>query len=195
MKGSNLPLEGPSGVWTKELQAKQKGTKRKRSNCTNSDTESTMSVDFEEARPSLTHMALLGLLQAGVLKFLCSQNVDGLHLRSGFPRDKLAELHGNVFMEVCEKCNTEYLRDFDVQGIGFNYTGRSCTKEGCGGKLKDNLLDWHDALPGMICMKEPHNHHNPYYYYYYDHESDKDYLLSSMVVQRFCVVLIDFLFH
>jgi len=42
-----------------------------------------------------------------------SCNVDSLHLRSGFPRGSLAELHGNCFAERCEDCTAERVRDFE----------------------------------------------------------------------------------
>ena len=61
-------------------------------------------MTFEDAKPTLTHMALVALAQAGKVKHIVSQNVDGLHLKSGLPRSKLSELHGNMFMEKCEKC-------------------------------------------------------------------------------------------
>ena len=51
---------------------------------------------WDETIPSLTHMALLGLVQSGIVKYIITQNVDGLHVRSGIPRKYLSELHGSV---------------------------------------------------------------------------------------------------
>ncbi|XAR68250.1 hypothetical protein NMG60_11003319 [Bertholletia excelsa] len=125
-------FRGPKGVWT--LQREGKGVPE-------------ASLPFHRAMPSLTHMALVELEKAGILKFVISQNVDSLHLRSGIPRDKLAELHGNSFREVCPKCGVEYLRDFELETIGMKETSRCCSDVKCGAKLKDTVLDWEDELP------------------------------------------------
>ncbi|NXY11097.1 SIR6 deacetylase, partial [Pteruthius melanotis] len=139
---SGIPdFRGPNGVWTME----EKGLSPK------------FDTTFENARPSKTHMALLGLQRVGILKFLVSQNVDGLHVRSGFPRDKLAELHGNMFVEECVKCGKQYVRDAVVGSMGLKPTGRLCSVSrelskarglrACRGKLRDTILDWEDSLP------------------------------------------------
>lgn len=61
--------------------------------------------------------ALVALHSSGKLRYICSQNVDGLHLRSGIPRACLAELHGNCFAERCPKCRKEYIRDFEIETV------------------------------------------------------------------------------
>ena len=102
---------------------------------------------FESARPTFTHRALTKLASVDIVKYVVTQNVDGLHRRSGLPRSKHAVLHGCVFTEKCERCGEEYFRDFDLGGVSFQKTGRQCTKNDCGGDLRDTILDWDDALP------------------------------------------------
>ncbi|KAI8553018.1 hypothetical protein RHMOL_Rhmol06G0312600 [Rhododendron molle] len=125
-------FRGPKGIWT--LQREGKALPE-------------ASLPFHRAMPSKTHMALVELEKAGILKFVISQNIDGLHLRSGIPREKLSELHGNSFMETCSSCGIEYFRDFEVETIGLKDTPRHCSTVGCGARLKDTVLDWEDALP------------------------------------------------
>ena len=46
---------------------------------------------------------------------MISQNVDGLHRKSGILPEKIAELHGNTNIEICTTCKKEYLRDSRVR--------------------------------------------------------------------------------
>ncbi|XP_076897588.1 NAD-dependent protein deacetylase SRT1-like [Bidens hawaiensis] len=120
-------FRGPTGIWTL-----QRG----------GNALPEASLPFHRAMPSRTHMALVELERAGILKFVISQNIDGLHLRSGIPREKLSELHGNSFMEKCTSCGNEYFRDFEVESVGLKVTPRRCSNVDCDAKLKDTVLDW-----------------------------------------------------
>ena len=65
-------FRGPKGVWTLE----EKGITPQ------------METTFDDARPSLTHMALVKLVEENVVQYVVSQNVDGLHIKSGLSRYK-----------------------------------------------------------------------------------------------------------
>ncbi|XP_072338920.1 NAD-dependent protein deacylase sirtuin-6 isoform X4 [Scyliorhinus torazame] len=79
----------------------------------------------------------------------------GISTSSGIPdfRDKLSELHGNMFVEECTKCGKQYVRDSVVGTMGLKATGRLCDVKkarglrACRGKLRDTILDWEDSLP------------------------------------------------
>lgn len=137
-------FRGPNGVWTLEKKGKKSET----------------SMTFELAQPTITHMALVAMVKAKIVQLIISQNVDGLHLKSGLPRDSLAELHGNVFMERCEKCGKEFLRENAVETVGLKRTGNRCLGGGsrgnCRGKLRDTVLDWKDCLPKEELEKAEH---------------------------------------
>ena len=140
---AGLPdFRGPRGIWTLEDEAKKK---KKRKKARPPDLATISGASFETVRPTFTHDALVALERAGSLDFLATQNVDGLHRRSGFPRNKLGVLHGCVFTEKCETCGTEAFHDVDLGGVSFQPTGNACGT--CGGAMRDTVLDWDDGLP------------------------------------------------
>lgn len=49
-------------------------------------------------------MILKKLVETDKIKYIVSQNIDGLHLKSGLSRKYLAELHGNMFIDECNVC-------------------------------------------------------------------------------------------
>lgn len=61
-------FRGPEGAWTLRAQGRQRTSK---------------AVNTLQAVPTPTHMALVELQNRGILKYLVSQNCDGLHRRSG----------------------------------------------------------------------------------------------------------------
>lgn len=139
-------FRGPKGVWTLEEKGKAP----------------QMETTFDDAKPSITHMALVRLVEENFVQYIISQNVDGLHIKSGLARSHLSELHGNMFIEKCDRCETEYIRKNAVTTVGLKKTGRVCVKKGvrgnCRGKLRDTILDWEDSLPYKdLVMAEHHS--------------------------------------
>lgn len=101
-------------------------------------------------------MAMVELQNRGHLKYVISQNVDGLHRKSGIDPDRLSDLHGNNNLEICIKCSREHMRDFRVRTSDKtkeHKTGRTCDTPGCGGELKDTIINFGESLNSDICNK------------------------------------------
>ncbi|ORY19983.1 DHS-like NAD/FAD-binding domain-containing protein [Rhizoclosmatium globosum] len=122
-------FRGPNGVWTRELNGL-------------SPPDGTA---FGAAEPTRTHFAINDLVAAGLVRHVVSQNVDGLHVRSGLPRDCISEVHGTAFAEWCSKCEKEWRTEDEVHTIGLKKTGNKCRD--CSAELRDMLCDWDSPLP------------------------------------------------
>ncbi|KAE9362891.1 DHS-like NAD/FAD-binding domain-containing protein [Stipitochalara longipes BDJ] len=130
-------FRGPEGAWTLRAQGRERTGK---------------AVSTLQAIPTPTHMALAELQERGILKYLISQNCDGLHRKSGVPSDKISELHGNSNREQCKDCRKEYIRDFRAvasyeKTVRDHRTGRKCAR--CGGALHDSIVNFGEPLPAQ----------------------------------------------
>lgn len=116
---SGLPdFRGPDGVWTRQ----EKGLPPK-------------TRPFTSVEPNAGHRAIVDLQNLGKLRFLTSQNVDNLHLRSGIRPELLAKLHGNVAKLRCQRCQTQVEKPLGID---------TCK---CGGKLVSSVVNFGDPLP------------------------------------------------
>ncbi|EEU35574.1 uncharacterized protein NECHADRAFT_106479 [Fusarium vanettenii 77-13-4] len=136
IQNTGIPdFRGPEGAWTLRAQGRARTTK---------------AVSTLQAVPTPSHMALLELQNRGIMKYLVSQNCDGLHRRSGIRPDMISELHGNSNRECCRDCGKEYIRDFRAvatyeKTVRDHRTGRTCTR--CGGLLHDSIINFGEDLP------------------------------------------------
>jgi NAD-dependent deacetylase len=117
---SGVPdFRGPEGIWTRKARGLPVETK-----------------DWSKSAPNAGHLAIVELQKLRKLKFLISQNVDNLHLKSGIDPAILAELHGNMTKIRCLRC--EFTMD------NFEDT-ELCPL--CGGAMKPSVVDFGQSLP------------------------------------------------
>ncbi|XP_028141135.1 NAD-dependent protein deacetylase Sirt6 [Diabrotica virgifera virgifera] len=130
-------FRGPNGVWTLEKEGKKPN----------------INISFNEAIPTKTHMAIKHLLDKNIIHYVISQNIDGLHLKSGVSRTHMAELHGNMFIGQCNTCESQFVRPEATSTVGKKCLNEDCKRSSmlrgrtCRGKLHDTILDWEDSLP------------------------------------------------
>ena len=143
---SGIPdFRGPEGVWTR----RDAGLPPPR-----------WRVAPGRVGPNASHLALVELQRLGKLRFLVTQNTDGLHRRSGIRPELLAELHGNGRLMRCLGCDRLRTRQdvgWATERWGPGYRTQrpvrgqpSCAD--CGGRLVSSVVNFGDPLPQTELM-------------------------------------------
>ena len=90
-----------------------------------------------DAEPNAAHRKLAELEQAGKLKAVIRQNIDGLHQKAG---SKIVyELHGSIHRNYCLRCRKFYSAKFIKESEGIPY----CS---CGGVIKPDVVLYEESL-------------------------------------------------
>ena len=73
---------------------------------------------IRNARPNAAHEAVARLAQGTGEFLLVTQNVDDLHARAGITAEKMVQIHGDIFVTRCTRCDSRAeLCDADRMGI------------------------------------------------------------------------------
>ena len=97
------------------------------------------------AKPNAGHIAINHLVQIGKVTHIITQNVDGLHHKSGVPEEQIIELHGNTNYASCLDCGHRY----ELQDIkqSFLTDDKIPYCDLCGGIVKTATISFGQAMP------------------------------------------------
>lgn len=99
---------------------------------------------YPQAEPNAAHLALARLEQAGKLKAVVTQNIDGLHQAAG--SKNVLELHGSVHRNHCTRCGAFYTLDDVLRSEGV-------PRCGCGGVIKPDVVLYEESLDSDVLEK------------------------------------------
>lgn len=101
--------------------------------------------DIRAAEPNRGHRAVASLVARGVVGCVITQNIDGLHQRSGIPDERLVELHGNTTYARCLDCRRRH--ELDPIREAFEAAGTLPVCERCGGLVKTATISFGQSMP------------------------------------------------
>lgn len=99
--------------------------------------------DMRDAQPNIAHLFFAELDQAGKLLGIITQNIDGLHERSGVDRKKVVRLHGWMAEAVCLSCGFAISMDAACERVKHD-PAPVC--EQCGGLFKPATISFGQNL-------------------------------------------------
>ena len=75
---------------------------------------------IRNAQPNAAHHAIAKLARHSDKFLLVTQNADDLHARAGMPNEKMVQIHGDIFVTRCSRCDFER-RDYEHEHHTANF--------------------------------------------------------------------------
>ncbi len=100
---------------------------------------------FAQAAPNRGHRAIAYLVECGKAGSVITQNIDGLHQRSGIPDEKIIELHGNGTYARCLDCGRRY--ELAPIFAAFKETEEPPVCRECRGFIKTATISFGQPMP------------------------------------------------
>lgn len=139
-------FRSPGGIWTKmEPITYQAFVASEEARMEDWRRRFVMNEQFAAARPTVSHLALAALVESGRMPAIVTQNIDGLHQRSGADADKVIELHGNATYGHCLDCRRRMELD-EIHSL-IRAENRSPRCGTCGGFVKAAVVSFGEAMP------------------------------------------------
>jgi NAD-dependent deacetylase len=105
---------------------------------------------LKNIKPNLGHMFVEKIISLQKNNFLITQNIDGLHQKSGVPKNKIIEIHGSAIEAACLECEAKQnILDFH-DAIKFEGPLPKCTV--CGGVVKVATISFGQPMNEMDMM-------------------------------------------
>jgi NAD-dependent deacetylase len=101
--------------------------------------------DIREAKPNAGHIAVAKLVRTGIVGYVITQNVDGLHQASGIPEERVIELHGNTTYAACLDCGKRF--ELGPIRAAFERDERLPVCDRCRGIVKTATISFGQAMP------------------------------------------------
>src|SRR5881275_2846802 len=102
---------------------------------------------IRSAQPNAAHQAIAKLAQHAQEFLLVTQNVDDLHARAGSPKEKMVQIHGDIFVTRCSRCDfqfTERKHEHEQEEEEQNIVPR-CAK--CDSLMRPGVVWFGEQLP------------------------------------------------
>src|SRR5260370_41391389 len=103
------------------------------------------------AEPNAAHLALARLANSPIDTHVITQNIDGLHQKAGTPAERVIELHGTMYADVCTHCGSRTDMADTLVRVRAGEADPACL--GCGGILKSATVMFRQALDPHVLLR------------------------------------------